>query len=88
MSTAFMNASRNIEIMAQCNTLHRAKEFCMLNGLKTVQYTVVNDQYRMALLALSEEEKFLKYHGSKEWPEELQTTTNNLLRSTLMDGEI
>ena len=32
MSTVFMNASNETELIAQCNALHRAKDICLLNG--------------------------------------------------------
>ena len=88
ISTIFMNAAEPIEVRAQGNTLHRAKEYCLLNGLKTVQYSVINSQFKMALLALEEERKFLDYIGSDEWPPQMSTIRNNMLRSTLLDDEI
>jgi len=88
MATAFMNAKGDAAVRAQINTLHRAKELFMLNGLKTVQYTAINQQYNIALLAINEEAKFLKYLDSSEWPPQMENIKFNLLRSTLLDGEI
>ncbi len=88
MSTVFMNASSDTEVEAQCNTLHRAKEHFLLNGLKTIQYQLINHQFKMAMSALDEEKKFLKYLGSTEWPSQMISIRRNLLRSTVMDDEI
>ncbi len=88
MSTMFMTAKTPAEQKAQIYTLYRAKEYCLLNALKTVQYTIINQQFKMALLAISEEKKFLKYLGSDEWPVGMETTKDNLLNSTVMDSEV
>ena len=74
-----MNAQSDEEQEAQINTLYRAKDICFLNNLKTVQYTSITEQFKMAQLALAEERKFLMYIGSDEWPSEMNTIQNNLL---------
>ena len=88
MSTIFMNASTDDEIEAQLHTLHRAKEYSLLNGLKVVQYTTINDMFKMSMLAISEVKKFQTYLGSTEWPAQMANVKNNLLRSTILDSEI
>jgi len=83
-----MTAETSDELKAQLYTLYRAKDYCLLNGLKTVQYTTINELFKMALLAISEEKKFLEYLGSDEWPIQMSTIKENLLKSTVLDGEI
>ena len=88
MPTVFMKASTSDELRARVYTLHRAKESFLLNGLKSVQYTTINQQYHMSMLAIAEEKKFSNYFGSDEWPSAMSTVRRNLLQSTVLDSEI
>ena len=88
MSTIFMNASTDDEVRAQKYTLHRAKEHFLLNGLKTVQYKTINEQFKMSMLAISEEKKFLAYIDCSEWPSPMTKIRHNLLKSSVLDGDI
>lgn len=86
-STPFMNAKSKEEVRAQVNTLYRAKEECFLNSFKAVQHTSISRHYKMALLAIKEEKKFLGLCSSL-WPAEMSVLRHNLLRSSLLDSEL
>lgn len=63
LSTAFTNDSVPFEMGARINTLGHCKDYCMVDGLGAVRFTVVNKQVKLALVPLVGEEKFLRYPG-------------------------
>ena len=45
-------------------------------------------QFKLSILALEEEEKFLRLIESDEWPPHMETTRENVLHTTLRDEEL
>lgn len=84
----FMNAVRGKNERAQVNCIFRLRHWCELNEYRSVRPNVLNDQYRYATLALTEEKKFLDAINASDWPSELTTTRENILRSTVFDNDL
>lgn len=53
-STSFMNLKSDLENFGQTVTLHRAKDYFLLNNFNLLQYSVIKKQYQRALNALNE----------------------------------
>ena len=85
---SFMNAIKDDEEQAQVNTIHRARHWCETNNYRSIKPTVLNAQYQPARLALDEECKFLQLINFEDWPENMETTRENLLRTTAFDVEL
>ena len=83
-----MNAKTKQEKTAQVHCLYRLRDVCRSNGFKSVQHTNVTKQFLLAVDALKEEAKFLKYLGELKFPPDLATIHHNLLRSTTLDNSI
>ncbi len=85
---AFVNALKDGEEDAQVNTIYRVRHWCELNNYRPVKSCVLNEQYNLSRLALNEEYKFLKYIGAEKWPKNMETTRENLLRTTSYDENL
>ena len=73
---------------AHINALHRLKDIYVTTGFPTLNGADLNEQYKLAVEALAEEKKFLRYLESDAWPDRMQTIRHNLLRTTTLDDEI
>ena len=85
---SFMNAVMDDNENAQVNTIFRLRHWSELNGFKPVQSSTVSDQFCLSILSLKEEEKFLSILAEKEWPDHMDNTKENLLRTTVFDNEL
>lgn len=85
---AFMNAMNDGLEDAQVNTIHRLKYWSEANQYKSAQSKIVVEQFKLAVFALQEEAKFLKYINEDEWPANMDTTKENILRTTVLDQEL
>lgn len=84
----FMNAIKNDEEDAQVNAIFRARHWCEKNEYRPIRPSMLNEQFRFAKMALYEEAKFLVLIDEDEWPKHMETTANNLLRTTIFDDEL
>lgn len=87
-SKAFMAAIENNQEDAQVNTIYRIKHWCELHRYKPVQSKVISQQFQLAIWALKEEQKFLNAIDDENWPPNMETARENLLRTTVCDKEI
>lgn len=81
----FMNAVRENDEEAQINTIYRARHWCEENHFRSVKPTELNALFLCSKRALYEEEKFLKFINQRSWPKNMETTQENLLRTTTHD---
>lgn len=72
----------------QINCLPRVNDFFKLNTFRTVEHYDVSSHFQSALSALKEENKFLKYLGSTDWPLGMDKIRRNILQTTVLDEEI
>ncbi len=85
---AFMNAVLDDLVEEQVNCIHRLRHWCESNNFKSVQTKTVVEQFNFSILSLKEEKKFLDLLGNDEWPPHMETTRENVLRTTLCDTEL
>lgn len=62
-----MNPKDGRSVEVQILTLHRAKDFCSMNGYKLVQHSSINAQFKLFLLSLNKQDYFLYYPGIFPW---------------------
>ena len=84
----FMNAIKDRHETAQANTVYRARHWSERNDFRSLSPGVLNDLFKLSKLALIEEAKFLKFIGEQSWPVDMEINQENLLRTTMYDGEI
>lgn len=87
-SKSFMSACSNGLEDAQVKTIYRMRHWSELHNYKPVQGKVITQLFDLAVSAIQEEEKFLRFIKEQEWPPNMETTKENLLRGTLCDKEI
>ena len=83
-----MSAVSYGKVEAQVNTFFRMKHWSETKRYKAVQSNAIVDQYRYDVMALKEEEKFLNYIDETEWPTNMETTKENILRTTISDSQL
>lgn len=86
--TQFMNAVKDGNEDAQVNAIFRAKHWCEKNQFRPITTNILNDMFTCSMFALKEESKFLDFIGDTVWPPKMETTRDNLLRSTISDKEL
>ena len=59
-ATAFVNAVKDGLEDAQVNTIHRAKHWSACNHYRPVKPETLSEQFRLSIIALEEEKKFLE----------------------------
>ena len=84
----FMSADKDGQAEAQTNCIYRMKHWSELHKYRPVQARVISEQFDLAKQALKEQKKFLKFIKLDAWPPQLETSRDNMLRTTLYDTEI
>lgn len=84
----FMNAVKDGEEEAQINTIFRARHWSEMNNYRPLKPTMLNNLFNLSKLALDEETKFLSKINANEWPENMETSKENLLHTTSYDEDI
>lgn len=92
-ASSFLDCSDEQKQNHQINALHRVKYLYFQNGFKKVTVqgrykNVLDEQLSLSILASKEVHKFNEFLDSNEWPRQLKTTKDNLLRTTKFDDEI
>lgn len=85
---AFMSADKDGHSDAQVNCIFRMQHWCEVHKYRPVQSRVISEQFDLAKQALIEETKFLSFIKQKEWPSQMKTARDNMLRTTLYDADI
>ena len=83
-----MNAVKEGDQEAQVNAIFRTRHWCEVNDFRALKPSTLNDLFLSAKLALYEEHKFLQFIGQDNWPTNMETTRENLLRTTTHDSAI
>ena len=98
-STVFMTAPESMPgeegIECQINTLHRIAELGLMHRkksfcsyIKPAQPATVVEQFKKAVLAHKEVQKFKAFLEREKWPNEMTTVLHNLLRTTKLDEDV
>ena len=82
---SFMNST---SIEDSINTIRRIAYFASNHHYKPVSFTIVEKQYKAAVLARKEAEKFEKYLQTHQWPQDMLTARRNLLKTSLFDDAV
>ncbi len=85
---SFMSAVNDGLAEAQVNCIYRLRHWSESHEYKSVPTKIVVEQYNFSILALSEEKKFLELLGNDDWPPNMETINENVLRTTLCDAEL
>ncbi len=86
---AFMNAKHRNGERAQVCTLYRVQDLYRQRSFsKAIQPNELARQYELSLYSIEEEEKFLNYIRPDEWPDEILTVRENLLKTMLLSDEV
>lgn len=83
--TMLVITKEECDMWVQILTLHREKEACYLKKFKPVQDSHITQQYNMVLLAINEQDKFLRFLDCESWQPALKTNDQSMLSSTIMD---
>ena len=84
----FMSAEKDGHGEAQVNCIFRMQHWCELHKYRHVQAKIISEQFDLAKQALIEERNFLSFIKQKEWPSQMATARDNMLRTTLYDSDI
>lgn len=84
----FMNAAREGDHDAQINSIYRCRHWSEVNNFRSVKPSVLNEQFQLAKLAIEEQRKFLTLLACDEWPADMGTIRENVLRTTVCDKDL
>ena len=87
-ATSFMNASGEDGMVAQVHTIHRARFIFHDSNYKSVTHNTINAQFKLAKLAMAEEQRFLSFISPDSWPTEMKEIRTKLLSTTVFDKEL
>ncbi len=86
---AFMNAKHSSGEIAQVYTIYRVQDLYRQRCFsKAIQPDELGKQYELSLYSMEEEQKFLKYITPDDWPEEMETVRQNLLKTVQLSDEV
>ncbi len=86
---AFMNAKHPDGERAQIYSIYRCQDIYRQRSFsKAIQPDEVSRQYELSLYSIEEEKKFLKYISPDNWPKEMGTLRQNLLRTIQLSDDV
>lgn len=86
--TVFMNAKGIDGEKAQIHALYRVKRIYEATGFRSISSTVLSTQFKTAMGAIVEEQKFVTFLDGENWPTEMDKSRENLLQSQSFDNDI
>lgn len=70
------------------NNINSMKHWSEIKRYNEVQGNVVSEQLNISMLEIEKERKLLTFIYSEEWPDQTQTTKENVLRTTMRDEKL
>lgn len=68
--------------------MHLCADVCRSNDFQSAQHEQLSQVYTRAIRTLAEEENFLWFINSADWPVDMHTHRDNLVRGTGLDEEV
>lgn len=72
----------------QLKNIHRCIYYSEKINSKPVQHPLVTSLFKNSVYALKEQKKVSHYIGKEEWPCDLHTKRDNMLRTTVLGNEL